>query len=113
MWKLKLAFVLEFTLAWNSNRKNGDCRSPLSPGALRLAAQFRYAGVLLECFGFGMVVLGLEKTRQEFGQPSTLVLIESWVRLFASAFRKRWRPLAVSTSGSSILFWELAESQTK
>jgi hypothetical protein len=53
-----------------------------------LATQFRYAGVLLECFGFGMVVLGLEKTRQEFGQPSTLALIKSWVKLFASAFRK-------------------------
>jgi hypothetical protein len=53
-----------------------------------LATQFRYAGVLLECFGFGMVVLGLEKTRQEFGQRSTLALIKSWVSLFASAFRK-------------------------
>ena len=53
-----------------------------------LATQFRYAGVLLECFGFGMVVLGLEKTRQEFGQPSTLALIKSWIKLFASAFRK-------------------------
>lgn len=53
-----------------------------------LATGLRYAGVVLECLGFGLVVLGLEKTRQEFGQPSTLALIKSWLKLFASAFKK-------------------------
>lgn len=34
-----------------------------------------------------MVLVGIEKTRKQFGQPSTLALIRSWGQLVASAFK--------------------------
>ncbi len=51
-----------------------------------LATQLKYAGVLLETFGFGLVAMGIEQTRAQFGQPSTVALFRSWVRLIASSF---------------------------
>src|SRR5688500_1219039 len=53
-----------------------------------LGVQCRYAGVRLECCGLCLVVVGLETTRQEFGQPTTPGLIASWVKLFTSALKK-------------------------
>jgi hypothetical protein len=54
-----------------------------------LPTQVRYAGVLLEIFGFILVALGIRETRKLFNQPSLIEKIAQWFKLVASTLRRQ------------------------
>jgi hypothetical protein len=64
-----------------------------------LETQVRYAGVMFDFLGFGLVAYGINRTLKRFGRPSPLTGIAEWFRLLASAFTKPQHPSIITGTG--------------
>jgi len=63
-----------------------------------LSTQVRYAGVLLETFGFILVAVGIRDTRKLFNRPSLTKNFVDWCHYVANAFARQEHPAASSAT---------------